>query len=360
MKRTEGAPSDNAALAADYLPCYCIAMPSPKAKSETLPRFSRPPLERMLQIHQQLKSGKFPNCRKLSESMEVSSKTIQRDIEFMRDRLGMPIEYDQLQFGYFYTEPVTAFPSIEVSEGEIVAVFVAQKALSQYQGTSFGKQLQRAFQKITEGLQEKVNFNWEEVDSAISFRGIGTTASDLDLFEAVSQGVMRSCELQFEYKKLNGSAFEARRVHPYHLSCVENQWYLFGFDLAREQLRTFALPRMRAVRNSNQKFKRPADFSITRHLSDSFGVFAGTERHEVRIRFDGLAAQLVSERQWHTSQKVRALANGAVELTMHLDGLEEVERWILSWGAQAEVLQPKVLRERVRKIASSLSARYGD
>jgi proteasome accessory factor B len=83
----------------------------------------------MMRLHEKLKAGAFPNCRKLADELEVSTKTIQRDIDFMRDRLGLPIEYDQLHFGFVYTEPVTSFPSIEVSEGEVVALFVAQKAL---------------------------------------------------------------------------------------------------------------------------------------------------------------------------------------------------------------------------------------
>jgi len=55
-------------------------------------QFSRPPLERMKRLHQKLIAGDFPNCRKLSDELEVSSKTIQRDIDFMRDRLGLPME----------------------------------------------------------------------------------------------------------------------------------------------------------------------------------------------------------------------------------------------------------------------------
>ncbi len=90
--------------------------PSPKRKTAL---HSRPPLERMMRLHERLKAGKFPNCRKLAKEFEVSSKTIQRDIDFMRYRLNLPIEYDQLHFGFAYTEPVTSFPSIEVSEGEI-------------------------------------------------------------------------------------------------------------------------------------------------------------------------------------------------------------------------------------------------
>src|SRR5690349_24845852 len=82
--------------------------------------YSRPPLERMMRMHERLKAGRFPNCRKLAAELEVSSKTVQRDIDFMRYRLGLPIEYDQLHFGFYYTEPVANFPNIEISEGELI------------------------------------------------------------------------------------------------------------------------------------------------------------------------------------------------------------------------------------------------
>ena len=72
---------------------------------------SRPPLERMLRIHQALQSGKFPNATKLAREIEVATKTIHRDIEFMRDRLNLPIEFDSQHNGYFYTEEVSAFPN---------------------------------------------------------------------------------------------------------------------------------------------------------------------------------------------------------------------------------------------------------
>jgi len=318
--------------------------------------YSRPPLARMMRLHERLKAGAFPNCRKLADELEVSTKTIQRDIDFMRDRLGLPIEYDQLHFGFVYTEPVTSFPSIEVSEGEVIALFVAQKALEQYRGTSFEKPLKTAFEKITEGLKDRIGFHWGDVDSAISFRGLGTSVADLELFETVSRAVLDSHELGFEYKKLGSSGHEARRVQPYHLGCVENQWYLFAFDLARQQLRTFALPRMRSVLNTKARFRRPADFSITKHLGDSFGVFTGKAQHRVRLRFDAFAARLVGERNWHPSQKIKQLAGGEIELSLTLGSLEEVERWVLSWGEHVQVLEPAELKKRIRRVAEAILA----
>jgi proteasome accessory factor B len=321
-------------------------------------RFSRPPLERMLRLHDRLKAGAFPNCRKLAGELEVSPKTIQRDIDFMRDRLGLPIEYDQLQFGFYYTEPVANFPNIEVSQGEIMALFVARKALEQYRGTSFERSLRTAFQKISDGLREKVDFQWGDVDSAISFRGLGRTASDIDLFEAVSKAVVESREIEFEYKKAKSQAYESRRVRPYHLGCIGDQWYLFAYDLAREQIRTFVLPRMRGVRRLAARFHRPADFSINKHLSESFGVFSGQGHFKVCIRFDALAGQLVSERQWHASQKIKPLPGGGVEMRLELGSLEEVERWILSWGKRARVVEPPELVERIRATLCVLNEAY--
>ena len=311
-----------------------------------------------MRMHERLKAGAFPNCRKLADELEVSTKTIQRDIDFMRDRLGLPIEYDQLHFGFIYTEPVTGFPSIEVSEGEVIALFVAEKALAQYRGTSYEKPLHSAFQKIATGLKDKVSFQWDELEAAVSFRGIGATVADLESFETVSTAVLKSHEVVFEYRKLHGSGYESRRVQPYHLGCIENQWYLFGFDLVRQQLRTFALPRMRRVRDTGAGFRRPADFTISKHLSDSFGVFKAKGQHRVRIRFDAFAARLVSERQWHSSQKIKQLLGGGIELTMTLGGLEEIERWILSWGEHATVLEPAELRRRIREVGANLTQRY--
>ena len=81
---------------------------------------SRQPMRRMILIHMRLHDAAYPNCRKLAEEWEVSAKTIQRDIEFMRDQLRLPIGYDRERHGFYYTETVMnfAFPAI-VSEGEV-------------------------------------------------------------------------------------------------------------------------------------------------------------------------------------------------------------------------------------------------
>jgi len=193
--------------------------------------YSRPPLERMMRMHQKLKAGRYPNCRKLADELEVSAKTVQRDIDFMRYRLGLPIEYDQLHFGFYYTEPVSSFPNVEISEGELVALYIGQKALAQYKGTSFEAPLSTAFRKISDGLRDTISVTWSDLDSAISFRSAGRTVADIHLFEQLSHAIFKQVELRFDYKKPGAMRYENRYVQPYHLGCIENLWYLFAFDM---------------------------------------------------------------------------------------------------------------------------------
>jgi proteasome accessory factor B len=312
----------------------------------------------MMRLHAALKARRFPNCQKIAAEIEVSAKTIQRDIDFMRYRLGLPIGYDPVRFGFYYTESVTAFPNIEVSEGEITALFVAQKALAQYKGTPFERPLASAFRKITDGLKDRVSFSWTDLEDVISFRSAGASPADLELFEIVSKAVLRSVELEFEYRKLKSSGYEPRKVRPYHLGCLENQWYLFAEDLARGELRTFALPRMRKVALTTKGFHRPADFSISKVLSGSFGVFSTGKKYKIRLQFDPYAARLVSERAWHESQRIRSLPDGSIILQMELGGLEEIERWILSWGSHVRVLEPASLVQLIRDAAISVAKLY--
>src|SRR5881394_2651926 len=323
---------------------------------------SRPPLERMMRMHERLKARRYPNCRKLADELEVSSKTVQRDIDFMRYRLGLPIEYDQLHFGLYYTEPVANFPNIEISEGELIALYIGQKALTQYKGTSFEAPLSTAFRKITDGLRDTISVTWSDLDSTISFRSTGRTVADVQLFEQLSHAVFKQVEVRFHYKKAGAVRYENRYVQPYHLGCIENLWYLFAFDMDRAGLRTFALPRIRDVRLSKTRFRRPAEFSIGRYLEQSFGVFAkpGKAKHTIRIVFDAFAAARVEERQWHPSQKIKQLRDGEIELSLTLGNVEEIERWILSWGSHAQVLAPPELKQRIAETVLELAHAYGN
>lgn len=317
---------------------------------------ARPPLERMLKIHQQIAGDKFPNCSHLARGLEVCRKTILRDLAFMRDRLDLPLEYDATRRGYCYTAPVDNFPTVQVSEGELFALLIAQRALSQYRGTPFEAPLASAFRKITEGLRASVFISLDHLDTPVTFRPIGVARTDLQNFQIVARAVSEHRELVFEYCKIDSSRYRRRRVRPYHLVCVDNQWYLVSHDCMRGAIRTFALVRMKQPALSAKRFEKPGDFSIEKHLRAAFGIFAGKPKYSVRVEFDAFAARLIREKSWHPAQKIRDLPDGRLEFRVRLASLHEIERWILSWGTHARVLGPPKLVRQIKSTARTIAA----
>ena len=319
---------------------------------------SRPPLARMMRIHETLQDGHFTNCTKLAKALEVSKKTIMRDLAFMRDQLDLPVEYDAPTYSWRYIFPVKSFPTVQVSEGELLALLVAQKALEQYKGTPYHDQLAHAFDKLSEGLKDKVSFSATGSLGSVSFHKAGWGRTDMKIFERLSRAVMQGVEIEFDYRKPQSTATESRRVQPYHLANRENTWYLVGFDLDRQAIRNFSVIRMQSMTLTNRKYTRPADFSPEKHFAKAFGAYVGTGNHKVVVRFRPEVAGKIKERFWHESQESKDLSDGRVEITMYLDSLDEILAWILGWRAQAEVIGPKELVQMVRQAADEIRKLY--
>lgn len=315
---------------------------------------SRPPLERMLRIHQEIQAGRYPNATTLAQQLEVSVKSIQRDLEFMRDRFRLPLAYDPRRFGYYYTEPVDSFPTVQLSEGELVALVLAEKALQQYRGTPFERPLLSAIQKMEQGLPDTISVNLAEVERAFSFRQRAEPRLDLAIFDTLSRAVTRRQQLEILYRKPGQRQAERRLIDPYHLANINGEWYLFAHDHLRGSLRTFAPARILEVRPTGRTFIRPARFSPDQILRGSFGVRSGTGHYHVVLHFVAPAADYIREKKWHESQRIRERRDGSLELHLELTSLEEIAPWVLSWGGQARVLRPRELILRVRDAAQRL------
>src|SRR5260221_613833 len=208
---------------------------SSAAKMRTL--HSRPPLYRFQEIFHAIKTGRYPNRTKLAETIEVTTKTIQRDIDYMRYQMSVPIEFDYARGGYCFTKPLTELPLFQLTEAELVSVFVMQK--------------------------------------------------------------------------------DSRTAHTFSKT-------------------------------------RPGEGEIQRLFRNSFQIWQSenAELEQIVLRFSGRAAQLVRERNWHSSQQIQELADGNLELGLTLNSLEEIIPWILSWGKDCEVARPAQLRKRIRSLCA--------
>jgi predicted DNA-binding transcriptional regulator YafY len=308
----------------------------------------------MLRIHQALQSAKYPNASTLARDLEVSTKSIHRDIEFMRDRLELPIEYDGARHGYHYTEEVSAFPTVQITEGELFALIVAEKALEQYRGTHFEKPLLSAIKKMEQSLPDTISFNLTDIEHTISFRTRAEPILNLEIFEALAHATAHRHQIELAYRKAGTRQIEKRLVDPYHLGNINGEWYLFAYDHDRRDVRTFVPVRVQSVTPTGKTFSRPQNFSLEQRLRDSFGVHSGDGHFDVVIRFHESVADYIREKKWHESQQVKELKSGGLELRMKLSSLSEVERWILGWGGNAVVVKPKELADSIRAAAKKI------
>jgi predicted DNA-binding transcriptional regulator YafY len=272
----------------------------------------------------------------------------------MRDRLELPLEYDASRNGYRYTEEVSSFPTLQITEGELFALLVAEKALQQYRGTTFEKPLLSAFKKMAASLPDTVSLNLADWEQTISFRTSAEPILNLEIFDALAKATARHRQLQLTYRKPGRKETEPRVVDPYHLANINGEWFLFAYCHLRKDIRTFVPARIIEVKHTGKAFERPQKFSLEKRLRDSFGVVSGEGAHNVVIRFNELVADYIREKRWHPSQQLVELPDGSVELRLNLSSLTEIHRWILSWGGGAEAMSPLELKESIRKAARSI------
>jgi predicted DNA-binding transcriptional regulator YafY len=315
-------------------------------------------LERMMRIHRKIEDGEYPNCRRMSGEFEVSVRTLKRDIEFMKNSLALPIEFDVPKNGYYFASPQPHFPRVPLTEAEVVGLFVAQKSIAQYQGTALQPVLESAFKKMTAQLDDSVRFSLGHLNEVMSIRPFGPGDAELEKFELLTRAIRERRVVQFLYRKRGQLSTVSKRVHPYHIAYVNNLWTLFASypDLAKVQ--KFVLFRLTKPELTEAKFAVPSRFDLDKELEGSLGVFKGSEDYEVVVEFDAWGADDVRARLWHSSQELTELPKGRLRVKMRLNSLEEVERWILGFGEHATVIGPRELRERVQKAAERMTTKY--
>lgn len=315
---------------------------------------SRPPLDRMLRIHGILQTGAARTAPALAAELEVCTKTVRRDLEFMRDRLGLPVDFDAARNGFRYTEEVDAFPNLQISEGELFALMVAEKALQQYRGTPFEHRLVTALKKLERALPDTVSLNLAEWNESISFRTTAEPIASVPIMEGLAAAIQHRRQLRLSYRKPGSRTPEARVVDPLHLANVNGDWYLFGFDHLRQAIRTFVPARIQSVEPTGRTFRRPTRFALHRELRDSFGVFSREGDYRVVIRFDEAVADYIREKRWHPSQELVELPAGGLELRLRLGSLVEIQRWILGWAGNAVAVEPPELVAGIARAADQL------
>ena len=155
---------------------------------------------RLIRIDEELRAGKIVTAASLAKKIEgVSTRTIQRDIAYMRYSYNAPIEWDEHNKTYYYSEPNFFIKSIQLTEGELFSVALFDQLLEQYRNTPLEVNLKNIFRKIVDSLPAEVSVDSSFLDSNTTFIPDQTATMEESVFTTVFQTLKKktaNCRLK--------------------------------------------------------------------------------------------------------------------------------------------------------------------
>jgi len=298
-------------------------------------------LPRIYRIEKEIASGKFPNSDDLARLLETSISTISRDIEFMRDQLGAPIEYDALNRGYYFTERTFRLPASFTNAKDLLALCMARSIFSLYRDTPLYDASRQLLESITTPITTDGNNDW--LESRITVPPIASAKVKSEIWDIIIEGLKGNRVITFDYKGTWDDEYKKRKVHPYQLLFDSGVWYLYGFAEERKGARIFSISKMKNAQLTKDVFTLPKNYKYADFSGDSyFGVFIGQEKQRFVIEIYEDSISFAEERQWAADQKITE-KDDHINIEFTSTQYYKVLRWVLSCGCNAIPKFPKKL-----------------
>jgi proteasome accessory factor B len=288
----------------------------------------------------------------------ISRRTVYRDLKAIDGELGIAVWSDGGRWG---VDDDAFLPPLRLTLSEAMAIVLSARLLVRYMD-KHDPVLASAFTKLEEGLPPSLRGHVERTVQALASRDVDP------VFNRIVEDLTRAWAdrrvVTFEYAPAPYSGHrEPRRatVRPYLLepSLQTHALYLLGWDEDKDAMRTFKVERIRELSVLPRQFDDPGD-DLVAQLRNAWDIIADQPATEVVLRFRPEVAGRVMEAQWHPSQRVRELEDGALEWRATVAGTIEIRLWVLSWGSDVEVIAPAQLRDDVARTLREALARYGE
>ena len=298
-----------------------------------------------------------------SRALDCHVRTIWRDVNVLAGA-GFPIYDDKAgdrnRTVWRVTEEFRRRLPLKLGLAEVLALLLSRDLLTAAGASVLGPDLASALDKIRGLLSPDALRLLDTMRDGVGVRAAGAKLQQppAELLAHIQRAMLEQRALRIRHYSIERDEVTPRTVDPYHLTYFNGGLYLLAYCRLRQAVRVFALERIREASVSAERFKKPADFDPDEYLKEAWGIVRGT-LVTVRVAFTKAAAPYIRERLWHPTQKLRDLPDGRLELTLQVADTQEVRRWILGWGAQAEVLQPIAMREALRQEAVAMVEKLG-
>ena len=320
--------------------------------------------ERFYKIDQLLQQkGAVPLDTFLDE-LGVSRATFKRDLEYMRDRLHAPIEWDRERRGYVYMgqqpgAPRFQLPGLWFNESEIRALLTMQHLLSDLQPGVLEPHIAPLRARLR-SLLDVGDHPADEVERRVRLVHVGARAMALPHFEAVANAVLKRQRMHIAYAGRSSNTVTEREISPQRLVHYRENWYVDAWCHLRDDLRSFSVDAIQRAELVEKKSKAVPDKELDEVLAGGYGIFSGRATQWAKLRFSADRARWVGAEQWHPQQKSRYDPDGSYVLELPYSDPRELIGDILRHGPEVEVLGPAALRKAVRAQLSAAAARYDD
>ena len=280
-------------------------------------------------------------------------------------RAGFPFEETLGDYGrkQLRLSPGKALPALSLNWEEAISLWLARRFMKPLAGTHFWIAVNRAFEKVRAVLGDEPLRYIERMASAFHLTtgdGGEKYAPKALILDDLTRAIDQCRMTDLVYQSENATEPASRTVYPYGWVMHHGSLYLVAHAPDHGEVRVYKADRMESVAVDELKFQRPLDFSLSRFFAGSFGVYRGEGQSPiaVRIKFLPAVARAIGEKQFHPSQKLTRERDGSVTAEFKLTATQELKSWLLSWGANAVVLEPQALADEMRAEVQSLVRLY--
>jgi predicted DNA-binding transcriptional regulator YafY len=315
--------------------------------------------ERFYRIRRRLIEKKALTRREIEEELEISHATFKRDIEYLRDRLNVPIIWSRERQAYVLDPDaeLAELPGVWFSPSEIYALLEIDHLLDSLGGGLIGRQLGPLRERLR-SLLDSGDHGHGEIRNRIRVLTLGTRRVDHDVFEALSLALLGRKRVFIRHRKRGDGGITERTVSPQRLVHYRYNWYLDAWCHVRQDLRTFAVDAISHARVGKEAARTVAEGELDRVLGAGYGIFSGAETQTAVLRFTTAAARWVADEVWHSRQVGRIEADGSYLLELPYSREPELVMDLLRHGAGVEVLAPPALRARVAAELADAARQY--
>lgn len=309
--------------------------------------------DRLLFILNILRSRRNLTARNLAEECGVTERSIYRDIISLSEA-NVPIYYDH---GYKLASN-NFLPPLNFSYDEYNCLKMALETTPLGKTDKYQMVIKNIRAKVDAGLSDVVKEKHRFTPQAthIEIPVTESQENQSEIFGKIENAITNNIKIEIKYYSIR-SGLGSRIVEPYFIMFRGRAFYYVAYCIKSKEFRTFRIDRTISVMFTDSIFRRRPGVDARTYFDGSWSVFLG-EKVDVTIMFTGTAAKLIGSSSHHPNETKKFYEDGRVKYSITTRGIEEIARWILSYGNEAEVIKPVSLRDELFRLGKQLSNMY--